>query len=537
MSIRSQPSENLRTLFPPRLAGADRPSWLTALHPFIALSIWLSLPILAETCDAAAADPDSSTPNILLLYADDLGFGDLSCQNPRSAIPTPHLDRLAAQGIRFTDGHSSSGICTPSRYALLTGRHHWRDFHGIVNAFGQSVFKPGQLTMPGMLRSKGYRTACIGKWHLGWDWDAIRLSEPKKRYEPADFDWSRPIPNGPLAHGFDHYFGDSVINFPPYAWIEDDQLAAPPDTDMDTNLWKPIKEGNWECRPGPMVSNWDPYQVLPTLARKGVEYIESQTNADDPFFLYFAFPCPHAPIIPNDEFDGKSGAGPYGDFVVQTDHVVGELLAALERTGAADNTIVVFTADNGPERYAYRRDERFNHWSAAPFRGLKRDIYEGGHHVPFLVRWPAVIEPGRVSEALVSQVDLMATLASVVGYALPRDAAHDSHDMLPLLQGKSDSIRNHHIHNTREGSYAIRSEDWLLVDDKTGYISRVDPSWLRRHDYPEDDDAAVELYNLADDPGQRHNLASKHPDVVKQLKAKLQTIRDRGHSAPRLAND
>ena len=537
MSQQCHEITNTRPQYPPRLEAADNPSCRMALHSFIVFSTWLSMLILSPAKNVAAADTDTSPPNILLLYADDLGFGDLSCQNPRSAIPTPHLDRLAAEGIRFTDGHSSSGICTPSRYALLTGRHHWRDFHGIVNAFGESVFKPGQLTMPAMLRHEGYRTACIGKWHLGWDWQAIRLSEPKKRYGPADFDWSRPIPDGPLAHGFDHYFGDSVINFPPYAWIEDDKLVAPPDTIMDTRLWKPIKEGNWECRPGPMVSDWDPYQVLPTLARKGVEYIESQAEADEPFFLYFAFPCPHAPIIPNDGFDGKSQAGPYGDFVVQTDHVVGQLLAALERSGVADNTIVVFTADNGPERYAYRRDERFNHWSAAPFRGLKRDIYEGGHHVPFLVRWPDVIEPGRVSDALVSQVDLMATFASVVGHPLPQDAAHDSHDMSPILRGRSDSVRNHHIHNTRSESYAIRFEDWLLVDDKSGYISRVEKSWLRRHDYPEDDDAAFELYDLANDPGQRHNVASMHPDVVKRLKAMIQAIRDQGHSAPRLADD
>ncbi len=537
MTTRIHKRENTRPRNRTGRAAEDNPSRQTTLRPFIVLTIWLPLMILGEPSHVSAADADSSPPNVLILYADDLGFGDLSCQNPRSAIPTPHLDRLAAEGIRFTDGHSSSGICTPSRYALLTGRHHWRDFHGIVNAFGPSAFKPGQLTMPEMLRSKGYRTACIGKWHLGWDWEAIRLSGPKKQYGPADFDWSRPIPGGPLDHGFDHYFGDSVINFPPYAWIEDDKLVAPPDTMMDTDLWKPIKEGNWECRPGPMVSDWDPYQVLPTLAQKGVEYLEAQMEADEPFFLYFAFPCPHAPIIPNDEFDGKSQAGPYGDFVVQTDHVVGQLLAALERAGAADNTIVVFTADNGPERYAYRRDERFNHWSAAPFRGLKRDIYEGGHHVPFLVRWPGVVKPGRVSEALVSQVDLMATLASVVGYELPRDAAHDSHDMLPILRGESDSVRNHHVHNTREGSYAIRSEGWLLVDDKTGYVSRVDPSWLRRHDYPEDDDAKVELYDLGNDPGQRHNLASTHPDVVERLREKLQTIQDQGHSAPRLAND
>lgn len=194
----------------------------------------------------SAGKTAGGTPNILVLYADDLGYGDLGCYNPASKIPTPNLDRLAEQGMRFTDAHSSSGICTPSRYALLTGRHHWRDFHGIVNAFGSSVFKPERLTLPEMLQAKGYATAAIGKWHLGWDWDAIKKPGAKPQGEgknqvwgPEAFDWSKPIPNGPLAHGFDHYFGDTVINFPPYCWIEDDKVLQAPDVLMDTQLWKP----------------------------------------------------------------------------------------------------------------------------------------------------------------------------------------------------------------------------------------------------------------------------------------------------------
>lgn len=472
-----------------------------------------------------AVDGDRSLPNIVILYADDLGFGDLACQNPNSKIPTPNLDRLAAQGMRLVDGHSSSGICTPSRYALLTGRYHWRDFHGIVNAFGKSVFQPGQLTMASMLQQKGYQTACIGKWHLGWDWESIRTSPAKASYRPQDFDWSRPIPDGPLAHGFDHYFGDSVINFPPYAWIENDRLVQAPDTMMDTNRWKKIKEGNWECRPGPMVTGWDPYQVLPTLAGKGVQYIASRKGSSQPFFLYFAFPCPHAPIIPNDEFDGSSQAGPYGDFVVQTDHVVGQLLQALDQNGFGENTLVVFTADNGPERYAYRRDETFAHWSSSPYRGLKRDIYEGGHHVPFLIRWPGRIPAGKVSRALVSQVDLMATFAAAIDYSLPDDAAADSRNLLPLLLGNTDSIRDELVHNTKADSYAIRSGNWLLIDDKTGYISKVDQNWLQRYGYPEDDAGAVELYDLASDPGQRHNVADSQPETVQRLRESLRRIR------------
>lgn len=473
-------------------------------------------------------------PNILILYADDLGYGDVASQNPDGKIPTPHLDRLAEQGLRFTDGHSSSGICTPSRYALLTGRHHWRDFHGIVNAFGKSVFPKERLTLPEMLKEQGYRTAAIGKWHLGWDWNAIRKPEHPRGNHFDSFDWSQPIPDGPLAHGFDYYFGDTVINFPPYCWIENDKVVDAPDTMMDTKKWKAIKEGNWECRPGPMFSGWDPYENIPTTTSKAVEYIQAQKDGDKPFFLYFAFPSPHAPIIPNDEFDGKSQAGPYGDFVFETDDACGRILAALDKAGLAENTIVIFTADNGPEHYAYARDKKFDHWSAAPFRGLKRDIYEGGHHVPFIVRWPGVIEPGGSSAALVSQIDLMATLAAVVGFELPEDAAEDSHDLLPLIQGKTEAVRTTHIHNTFADKYAIRHGDWLLIDGKDGYHSRVDAQWEKKHNYPPDDKQPVELYNLAEDVGQRNNIAAEHPEVVAELKALFAQIREQGHSAPRL---
>lgn len=486
-------------------------------------------------------------PNILILYADDLGFGDLSIQNPKSKIPTPRLDRLASEGIRFTDAHSSSGICTPSRYALLTGRHHWRDFHGIVNAFGDSPFQPERLTLPEMLKARGYDTAVIGKWHLGWNWDAIRkpgaqpdeVKQGKRTrtiWGPEDFDWSLPIPNGPLDHGFDYYFGDTVINFPPYCWIENDRVTQVPDRLMDTGLFKKIKEGNWEFRPGPMVEGWDPYTNIPTTTQKGVEYIREQAESDSPFFLYFAFPSPHAPIIPNDEFDGKSQAGPYGDFVFETDHACGQLLDALEESGQAENTIVIFSADNGPEKYAYARDENFGHWSAEPFRGLKRDIYEGGHHVPFLLRWPGIAEAGRVESALISQVDIMATLAEMVGFKLPDNAAEDSHNLLPLIRGNEKKVRDSHIHNTRDNEYAIRVGEFILIDHKDGYMSGRNQAWEARRDYPADDGGDVELYHFARDPGQRNNIAGNHPDKVKEMKTLLEKIRAQGYSAPRLVD-
>lgn len=503
------------------------------------LIFFLLVSILSFT--ACGSEEEQRAPNILIIYADDLGYGDLGSYNPDSKIPTPHLDRLAGEGMRFTDGHSSSGICTPSRYALLTGRHHWRKFHGIVNSFGDSAFDAEELTLPEMLKELGYVTAAIGKWHLGWDWAAIRKqgATPIKTGRnpvlgPEAYDWSKPIPNGPLAHGFHYYFGDSVINFPPYCWIENDRVVDAPDTMMETSKWKPIKEGNWEARRGPMVTGWDPYANIPTTTKRGVEKIHEMAKQDKPFLLYFAFPSPHAPIIPNDEFDGSSGAGPYGDFVVETDAACGKLIAALEEAGVADNTIIIFSADNGPEYYAYPRDEKFDHWSAEPLRGLKRDIYEGGHRVPFIVKWPGVTKAGKVSDALVSQIDLMATLAAGLGYELPDDQAVDSYNLLPLLAGKSDVGRLSHIHNTFKDAYAMRHGDWLLIDAKTGYHNRGYEGWEKKRDYPADNASPVELYHLSEDLGQSKDLASQHPEKVVELQALMKKIREQGYSAPRL---
>jgi arylsulfatase A len=483
-----------------------------------------------------------SKPNIIILYADDLGYGDLVCYNPKSPIPTPNLDALASQGMRFTDAHSSSGICTPSRYALLTGRHHWRDFHNIVNSFEPSVFPKGRLTMAGMLQAEGYRTAAMGKWHLGWDWDAIKKSdlqasgEKRKKKKMAgleDYDWSKPIPGGPLSVGFDHYFGEDVINFPPYCWFEDDKIVQAPDRMLEKWIWEPVTDGRTEVRPGPMAPDWNPYEVLPKITQHAVEFIKSRKDAKQPFFLYFAYPSPHAPIIPNKEFIGKSGLGPYGDHVVETDHSVGQILGALKEAGLDDNTLVIFSSDNGAEHYAYERDEKYGHWSSHPLRGLKRDIYEGGHRLPFLVKWPGVVPPDSVCGALVSQIDLMATLAAVVGTKLPDNAAEDSHNLLPLFQGGTTPVRESHVHNTT-ATYAIRHGDWVLVDAKSGYISKIDPNWETRHGYPAEDSQPAELYNLKEDIAQKKNLAAAHPEKLEELRSLLKKIQEQGHSAPRL---
>jgi len=346
-------------------------------------------PLIAIT-SAQSADKEPNRPNIVIIYADDMGYGDLNCENPDSKIPTPNLDKLASEGMRFTDAHSSSGISSPSRFGMLTGTYHWRRNYGIVKAFDKPFFKDSDITLPQVLKTKGYTTACIGKWHLGSNYEfknepSGKLEQKGKEihyYLPEDIDWSKPIKGGPTARGFDYFFGNEAINFPPYTWIENDRVTEiPTESMLVSNVGFETKEGSWEFRPGPKVKDWNPYLVLPTITKKTVEWIKNR-NENEPFFLYLALPSPHAPIIPNDEFDHRSKAGGYGDFVVQTDWVAGQVLQALKEKGLAENTIVIFSADNGPEAYAWKRAEKFSHFSMGHDRGLKQDVYEGGHHIP-----------------------------------------------------------------------------------------------------------------------------------------------------------
>ena len=426
-----------------------------------------------------AVEAPPARPNIVILYADDMGYGDLGVQNPESRIPTPNLDGLAAQGTRFTDAHSSSGVCTPSRYALLHGRYHWRKFHGIVNAFDQPILDAERTTLPEMLKTKGYKTACIGKWHLGWDWNAIKRpgAAPSKgagkgqgSFAPDAFDWSKPIPGGPLSHGFDYYFGDDVPNFPPYAWFENDHVITEPTVPLSTP--KQTAEGSWEARPGPSVKDWDFWAVMPKLTETAVEWI-GQQKQDEPFFLYFPFTSPHAPIVPTPDFVGKSKAGGFGDFVTQTDDTVGRVLQALKDGGFAENTLVIFSADNGPEHHAYDRIKNFQHRSMGPLRGLKRDIWEGGHRVPCVIRWPGVVPAGKVSDGLLSQIDVFATIATVVGSDIPAGSGEDSYSQFTFIKGESPSVRDTVVHNTNANGYALRHGDWVLIAAKTGAVSKV----------------------------------------------------------------
>ncbi|TXF90222.1 arylsulfatase [Neolewinella aurantiaca] len=494
--------------------------------------------IALQSCTESSGQP----PNIVIIYADDMGYGDLNCQNQASKIPTDNLDQLAAEGMRFTDAHSSSGICSPSRFALLTGSYHWRRQHGIVNSFGKPFFQDSDITLPQVLKSNGYRTACIGKWHLGWDWeiaeDTTAVLGPngkvRRIVHSDDIDWSKPLAGGPLDRGFDYYFGDGTINFPPYAWIENDRVLEAPTEEMTTeNIGFTTKEGRWEFRPGPRVKGWNPYEVLPTLTRKTVEWIDQQEE-DKPFFLYFALPSPHAPIIPNDEFDQKSQAGAYGDFVVQTDWVAGQVLKALKEKGLEENTIIVFSADNGTESYAWERAEKYGHFSMGNFRGLKRDVWEGGHHVPFIIKWPGEIEAGAVSDELISQVDIMATLANLTGTTLPAKASPDSYDFSPVVLGTeySSPLREATVHNTYNSKWGIRKGDWLYINSSSGGHRKLPEGFKKLTGYTDFDTEGI-LFNMKDDPEQRVNLYGEHPERITEMSTLLQQYREDGYSVVR----
>lgn len=503
------------------------------IFTLLSISIW--------ACSSELSLEKDINPNIVIIYADDMGYGDLACQNAESKIPTPYLDQLASEGMRLTDAHSSSGICSPSRYALLTGRYHWRQQHDIVQAFGPPFFRNEDITMAHLLQKEGYHTACIGKWHLGWDWKF--LSEPsgqvkqgdriKTFYKVGDIDFRGTIPGGPLDRGFDYYFGDGTINFPPYAWIENDQLIEIPTEDLAIDGHRQsTKEGSWEFRLGPTLTDWDPYEVLPTLTKKACHWIENQKE-DQPFFLYFSLPSPHAPIIPNEEFVGQSEAGGYGDFMVQTDWVVGQILERLKLQGLEENTLVIFTSDNGPERYAFERLRKYQHSSMGSLRGLKRDIWEGGHRIPFLIKWPGRILENSTSNEVLSQVDIFRTLCSILKISIPEGAAPDSYDFSPVFlnQEYTQPLREATVHNTYADKWALRQGSFVYLNVADGSHSRM-PDYFKTMNNFQDFATTELLFDLSQDVGQRENLSEKYPEKVSEMRTLLEKYRTNSSSLP-----
>jgi len=496
--------------------------------------------IIAIVCWSypAALQAASAPPNIVVIYADDLGYGDIQCYNPkRGKIPTPHVDKLASQGMRFTDAHSSSGVCSPSRYTILTGRYHWRSRlqRGIVRLWGPPLITPDRLTIGGLAKKHGYHTACIGKWHLGWNWPIPAGKKKlftstgyrgKKNLSATDEQraawrevFSKPIAGGPIAVGFDEYFGTDVPNWPPYCFIENDRTVGIPSEYAAPELF--IR--NQASQQGPALKGWTLEPILPALGDRAAAFIQREAKTPKPFLVYMPLTSPHTPLSVNAQWKGKSKLNLYADFVMETDAIVGQVVEALEKSGAAKNTLVIFTSDNGCAPYIGVTDlEKMGHYPSGPLRGYKADAWEGGHRVPFVVRWPGVVKPKSSCDQLVHQADLLATFAEIFGTKLPKSAGEDSFSLMSLFKGGTGPIREHAVSASIGGTPSVRMGQWKYIP------ARGSGGWGKGGDQSQ----PIQLYDLADDLGESRNLAAKNPKQVERMKALLEKLIVQGRSTP-----
>ncbi|MGB0369962.1 MAG: sulfatase family protein [Opitutales bacterium] len=480
-------------------------------------------------------------PNIIYIIADDMGYGDVSALNPESKIQTPHLDHMAAEGMVFTDAHSSSSVCTPTRYNVMTGRYNWRTKlqRGVVNGYEPPLIEADRLTIANLLQENGYNTAMIGKWHLGMNHP---FAEPpasyKKNLKNLVINWDQPLTGTPTCNGFDYFWGHNAsLDFPPYNYIENDRYQSQNLRYVDKKLMKSELGITKGFRPGWIADNFDPFETLDEFYDRSAEYI-LKADKDTPFFLYIPLTSPHTPIIPTSEWKGKSGLGDYGDFVMQTDAGVGQILSALDAAGITENTLILFTADNGCSPAA-DIDALIaqGHFPNYIYRGAKADIWEGGHRVPHIVRWPAAIKAGTQTDRLTVLGDIVATAADIIATDLPADGAEDSVSFLPTLIGKTEetaatrAIVNHSI----SGQFAIRTPEWKLI------FTAGSGGWSK----PKDKDAAkqglpkFQLYNMIKDPQETTNLYTQFPEVEKRLYDTLMEFIENGRSTPgpKLEND
>ncbi|HOU30855.1 MAG TPA: arylsulfatase [Bacteroidales bacterium] len=476
----------------------------------------------------ACGQKNYEKPNIVFILADDLGYGDVSFLNPDSKIPTPNIDRIARTGVTFTDAHSSSAVSTPTRYGLLTGRYSWRSEmkSGVLNGYSEALIPESRKTIAQMLREVGYNTACIGKWHLGWKWNNI-----EKGNDSVDF--SKPITDGPTERGFDYFFGISAsLDMPPYVYVENDMPTSMPDritTGNNISYGNPGYDGSmW--REGPTGSDFFHIECTPEFFRRAGKYIEEKAREKKPYFLYLALPSPHTPILPTDEFKGKSGINPYADFVMMVDAEVGKLLDIIEGTGESENTIIVFTSDNGTAPWAdIKTLESKGHMTSYIFRGHKADLYEGGHRIPCFVSWPARIRKPHVVGQTICLNDFYATFAAVTGYKIADNEAEDSYNLLPALlkPGYRKIIREATVHQSVNGNLAIRKGDWkLLMTPGSGGWSFPRPG------REEEGLPPVQLFNMKDDPSEQKDLQAEYPEIVKELTELLKKYIEDGRSTP-----
>lgn len=473
-------------------------------------------------------------PNVIYVLADDMGYGDVSVYHPENKIRTPHLDQLAREGIYFTDAHTSSSVCTPTRYGILTGRYNWRSTlkSGVLTGKSKSLIPRERTTVASMLKSKGYHTAFIGKWHLGWDWTLKdSLDTTGEGWNKEDFDiidFSGPVSNNPNDLGFDYSYGHAgSLDMAPYVYVENGRVTAMPHKFT-------VNKGKYSWwREGPTGSDFEHNKVTPHFFDKAATYIDRAGAAKRPFFLYLALPSPHTPILPSPEWQGKSGLNPYGDFVMMIDDYMGALHQKIKSAGLEANTLIIFTTDNGCSPAAGLEEMAAKgHFPGAGFRGHKADIFEGGHRVPFIVKWPEIVNPGGKSEALICTTDLMATLADIVDYKLQDNEGEDSFSMLPIFEGKekADEKRLSVVHHSINGSFAFRKGNWKLitVPDSGG--------WSYPHPANDKEDIskmpAFQLYNLKDDPAETLNLENKYPEKVLELTSMLSEQIKNGRSTP-----
>jgi arylsulfatase A len=504
------------------------------LHPHLLFSLLGLLP-LAVISPASAAD----RPNFVFILCDDLGYGDVGCLNPEGKIRTPNMDRIAREGMLFTDAHSGSAVCSPTRYGVITGRYAWRSRlkSGVLGGLSPRLIETGRMTVASMLKAQGYHTAAIGKWHLGMDWEKkgsgdLAELNIESREQVFNVDYAKPVKNGVNSVGFDYYYGISAsLDMVPYTYIENDRVTVLPTEDRDYPMFHGREQGR--VRKGPAAPGFKMENVLPDLTNKAVEYIGARAadaKQGKPFFLYLPYASPHTPVAPSHEWVGKSGLNPYADFVMQTDAAIGEVLQALDQQGLSQNTLVIITSDNGCSPQAdFPGLLAKGHDPSQVLRGHKADIYEGGHRIPFIARWPAKVKAGSKTSQTICLTDFMRTAADVLKVDLPDTAAEDSVSILPILLGTARGpVREATVHHSINGSFAIRQGKWKLeLCPGSGGWSSPRPGQQDTSKLP-----LVQLYDLEADIAEERNVQHEHPEVVARLTKLMEKYAQEGRSTP-----
>lgn len=491
-------------------------------------TLFFTLLSTAAIATAPLSHAAADRPNIVIILADDFGVGDIQAHYPDNKIATPHLDRLVRQGMSFTDAHSPSAVCSPTRYGLLTGRYAWRTRlqEWVIAAYEPPLIAADHPTLPGFLKQHGYHTACIGKWHLGWNWPGpqpSRMTEQRNGQKNLDWDFTKAIGGGPTERGFDEYFGVDLPNLPPFTWIEQDHILIQPTAkyEYDPSAGVVMPRGFVGA---PMAPDWKFDDILPGITRRAVKHIHERAKQDQPFFLYFSMTSPHEPVVPSKHFKGKSGIAPIADFVMETDWSAGQVIRAIDDAGIADHTLIIFTTDNGHSHYTGWNDlVKAGHLPSGPYRGHKGDVWEGGHRIPLILRWPERIAANSSSDQMVSLTDLFATCAELIGKDLPATGAEDSLSFLAAaLDQSAHAARTSVVNHSNHGEFAYREGPWKLAFTMSG----------RNLEQSRGKPTIPELYRLDQDIAEANDLASQHPEIVQRMTKAFRKLITDGASRP-----